>query len=603
MKKFFIASNLLWAILILAFLLRIWNVGNQEIFGDESAYAFRSIGYLDYLGSSFQTQPIDWYKNQELPKWTKLSFHDHPPLVFIIQNLFFKVFGDSILAARLPAVLFGTLSTFLIYLLVKMLFQDRERLALLAAFLFAVNGTMVWIFRTALMEPLLIFLIILNILCFWKFLKDRRYWWVFGLTLGLVALTKYNGVFLLPVYFSYLIIDWKKFGSVFKDWRFYGAFLIAVIVFSPVIAYNIFLYKATGHFDVQISYLLGQATPEWTVLIGKLQAPFSDFWKNLIYTKTEASGTFFPVVSYGYLFAALVLAGLIFTFFDAYRSRGALPQPIPKIKKISDVSFNSYAFIWLYFVFLTLLLVKIGSAHRFLAMYGPIAVILIALFLDFLCGFVKTSKWNLAFRFLAIAFLLFEISRSIYMNYAYFGSVYDYGVIKLDQYLTEELRGTKSAVIPEADNRHLTEIINKFSKRKLPNAEPRFTLMVYNDNVVLTTLQWIFYRRFFYQNIPTLYVQNFESVLDYRGPDYLDRFQIYFIQSTSNTFLNKFKLDETAGNDLESRLRAAGLEPVKIIYGHDGLAMFRVYKFKIKNYLSVFKPRQLERNQQGVIVL
>ena len=79
-KNFLNSRNLLLAIIVLAFIFRIWGIGDRDFFGDEGADAFRGVGYVDYLGTSFQTQPIDWYKSQALPWWTNLSFHDFPPL-------------------------------------------------------------------------------------------------------------------------------------------------------------------------------------------------------------------------------------------------------------------------------------------------------------------------------------------------------------------------------------------------------------------------------------------------------------------------------------------------------------------------------------------
>ena len=123
MAKYLTYKNLLFGILVLAFLLRFWGVWDQDLFGDEAADAFRSIGYVDYLGTSFQTQPVDWYKYQLLPWWTKLSFHDLPPFGILIMNFFFRVFGDSLLVARLPAIIAGILSAYFLYLIVKKLFS------------------------------------------------------------------------------------------------------------------------------------------------------------------------------------------------------------------------------------------------------------------------------------------------------------------------------------------------------------------------------------------------------------------------------------------------------------------------------------------------
>lgn len=524
------------------------------MFGDEAVDAFRAIGYLDYLGTSFQTQPIDWYKDQSLPFWTKLSFHDFPPLAMIIQNIFFRLFGDSLLIARLPAILLGTASVFLIYLITRMLF--KESVALLAAFLFSINSVMVWIFRTSLLEPILLFFILLNIYFFFKFLNNHRYWWLFGITLGLVALTKYTGIFLLPVYIIYLFIQKT---ALFKNWRLYAALGLALILLTPVIVYNIYLFQATGHFDLQIAYLLGQDTPEWTGLVGKIQSPFSDLWQNLTRSAADSSGL---VGSYGLLAMVIVFLGFSYLFSRNYKIQW--PQ-------------KNHFFLLFYFVFVTLLFMKIGSAHRFLALYGPIFIIVSALALQLLWNFKEQSKLNYFFKFLVLAIVVSEIALMFNQNFI---KVPDYGVAKLDRYLEEEFKNKESAVIPESDNPHLTEVIYKFAKKK-SDKERGFYMIIYNDNVVLPTLDWIFYRRFFYHSIPTLFVENFDKALRVQGADYFRGFDVYFVQSTEHTLLNQFKTDKTAALEFENNLQSQGLQPVKVIYGHQNLPMFKVYKFSI----------------------
>ena len=553
MQKYLTSKNLLLAILVIAFFLRFWGAGSQDLFGDEAADAFRAISYLDFLGTSFQTQPVDWYKNGVLPWWTKLSFHDLPPLAILVMNLFFQILGDSILIARLPAIIAGTLSAYLLYLIVKKLFQD-ETLALFSALFLAVNSATVWIFRVSMLEPILLFLLLLNIYLFFGFLEDKRKWWLFGITLGLVALTKYTGMFILPVYASYLAIKQR---AVFKDWRLYASLGLALLLFTPVIIYNFYLYQATGHFDLQFAYLLGQETPEWTMLVGKTQAPFSEILKNL------ATNSVLPVGYYGILAMIFVLAGLIHSIFLFRKNRS-----------------SGILFFWLYFLFLTSLLVKIGSAHRFLALYGPVFAVFSGLFLVFLWNLRKDGKLSYGFKSLVIFFFIWEIFHSINTNFIKFP---DYGMAKLDRYFEEEFAGKKSAVIPESDNPHLNKVINEFAFRKSRVQSREFWLIVYNDNVALPTLEWIFYRRFFYHNIPTLFIENFIKTTNERGLNYFEGFQIYFVQSTENTVLNPFKKDKTAALELENFLLKKGLQPAKVIYGNGGLPMFRVYKFTIND--------------------
>lgn len=556
MQKYLTPKNLLLAILVIAFFLRFWGAGSQDLFGDEAADAFRAISYLDFLGTSFQTQPVDWYKDGVLPWWTKLSFHDLPPLAILIMNFFFRILGDSILIARLPAIIAGTLSVYLIYLIAKKLFQD-ETLALFSALFLAVNSAMVWIFRTSMLEPILLFFILLNIYSFFQFLENKKKWWFFGITLGLVALTKYTGAFILPVYFSYLAIKQR---AVFKDWRLYAAFGLALLLFTPVLIYNFYLYQATGHFDLQFAYLLRQETPEWTGLVGKAQAPFSGILKNSAFQPSDIiANSVLPVGYYGVLAMIFALAGLIRSIFLFRRNRS-----------------GGILFFWLYAFFVTLLLIKIGSAHRFLALYGPVFAVFSGLFLVFLWNLRKDGKLNYGLKAIVIFFFIWEIFHSINTNFIKFP---DYGMAKLDRYFEAEFAGKKSAVIPESDNPHLNKVINEFAFRKSRVLDREFWLIVYNDNVALPTLEWIFYRRFFYHNIPALFVENFIKTTNERGLNYFDGFQIYFVQSTENTVLNPFKKDKIAALELENFLLKKGLQPAKVIYGNGELPMFRVYKF------------------------
>ena len=114
---------ILIAILLLAAVLRLWGLEYGDPRGDEVLYAFRAIGPLDFDKAEFQTTPLEWFDGS-IPSWTKLSFHDHPPLVFWVQHFFISVFGENTLAFRLPSALLGIASVYLIYLVGLLLFSE-----------------------------------------------------------------------------------------------------------------------------------------------------------------------------------------------------------------------------------------------------------------------------------------------------------------------------------------------------------------------------------------------------------------------------------------------------------------------------------------------
>lgn len=536
-------------IVFAAFVFRTYDVGSRDLLGDEAAYAFRSVGYVDYLGTSFQTQPIEWFAGKDLPLWSKLSFHDHPPLGFLIQHAFFRIFGDTETVARLPGVLLGTISVLFIYAVVRRIFNGSEIAGIAAALLFAVSSASIWIFRTALLEPILLFLVVVNVYCFLRFADEalwrKKYWWLFGATSGLVLLTKYTGLFLLPLYLFYLLIFSR---DVWRDSRTYAASAVAVLLLSPVILYNVMLFKTVGHFDLQIAYVLGQETPEWQGLIGKTESKFKDIFHNSL-------NLFGPGM------IALGALGLLRSLFVFRETKN-----------------KHLVFLWLYLASVTSLLIFTGAADRFLTLYIPAFVALGALLIAWLFELKKESILRHVFIAFALVFIVFEIGFAINKNFI---SYEDYGVAKLDAYFREEFRGAVSATIPQTDNSHLTRVIETFAERQNRRNMPRFHIIVYNDNVALSTLQWVFYRRFFYHSTPTFFVENFNRAIAVSGDEFFKDFTFYFVQSTESTILNPFKRRKTAGEEFERQLLARGFKPDATIQTKNGSPAFVVYKFKL----------------------
>src|SRR3989344_6489442 len=227
-RKYLLNTHiLLLAVLLLGFSVRIWGLGSAEIFHDEGLYAFRSIGYLDYVQNIDQTTPIEWFADRELPWWTNLSFHDAPPLFFLVQHIFFRIFGDSLFVARLPSLIAGMFAIWLMFLIGRKLFSDFERphqylavrplssdlTGLLAALFLSINHIHIWISRTSIMESLLLTLMLANIYFFLRFVEDKKWWFLFGLTMGLSFLTKYTAVALAPVYLMDLLIFHRGYFS------------------------------------------------------------------------------------------------------------------------------------------------------------------------------------------------------------------------------------------------------------------------------------------------------------------------------------------------------------------------------------------------------
>ena len=147
-------KRLLFLILFLAAFLRLYGLARGDTMGDEVLYSFRAIGPMDFDVAAKQTTPWEWFDKlttsgltqteSGIPFWAKLSWHDHPPLVFWIQHIFIKLIGENNFAFRLPSAILGILSVLLIYLIGKRLYS--EKVGLISALLMAVTVNSIFIF-------------------------------------------------------------------------------------------------------------------------------------------------------------------------------------------------------------------------------------------------------------------------------------------------------------------------------------------------------------------------------------------------------------------------------------------------------------------------
>ena len=223
-------------------------------------------------------------------------------------------------------------------------------------------------------------------------------------------------------------------------------------------------------------------------------------------------------------------------------------------------------------------MVFIGAADKFLIPYLPALIILGAFGVVFAWQYCKNSWQKYAFILFALALLYSEAVSATNKNFIEYP---DYGVAKLDRYFEEEFKGAVSGAIPESENTHLTKIIRDFEKRQNAGEEKLYAI-IYNDNVALSTLEWVFYRRFFYHSTPTFFVENWNHILS--SPETAQQFKdftLYFVQSTEHTLLNSFKRDKTTGIEFETSLVEQGFAPERSIVNKDGIVMFKIYKFTL----------------------
>lgn len=172
--------------------------------------------------------------------WSKhlqLSYYSKPPLIAYLNWISTSVFGDTVFAIRINAVIIGLLTSLVTYLLAYELFKNQST----AIFAAIVTNVFPLILSNSIFfltdSPLLLFWLCC-MLFYWKAAETGKpVWWVlFGISLGLGALSKYS-IFL--IFFPLVLFSWKHHREIFASRYFYFSILVGLILFSPVIYWNV----------------------------------------------------------------------------------------------------------------------------------------------------------------------------------------------------------------------------------------------------------------------------------------------------------------------------------------------------------------------------
>ena len=109
----------------------------------------------------------------------------HPPLYYLIIKIWAMVFGTSEIALRLPSVIFGVATVYVVYKISKNYY---------APLLVATSGLLIYYSQEARMYSLITLLVALAV-----YLFTTKKWVWFSIAILLLGMTDYVGLFVLPV--------------------------------------------------------------------------------------------------------------------------------------------------------------------------------------------------------------------------------------------------------------------------------------------------------------------------------------------------------------------------------------------------------------------
>lgn len=160
MKKINRNLAIIFLIGALGFFLRIYDINNipPGVYPDEAVNGEDALRVLE-------TGKFEWFypANQ-----------GREGLFMNLIAISFKFFGESPLALKLPAIIFGTLTIFGTYLLAKELFR-KERLALISAFLVSVGFWAINFNRISFRANMLPFVLVFSFYFLWKGLRTKKW--------------------------------------------------------------------------------------------------------------------------------------------------------------------------------------------------------------------------------------------------------------------------------------------------------------------------------------------------------------------------------------------------------------------------------------------
>ena len=283
-------------LLVVAGVLRLWDLGSRAMHHDESLHAFYSWNL--YKGDGYQHNPMM-----------------HGPLQFEANAAVFFLFGDSDYTARLPYALVGTA-------LVGLPFFFRHRLgrlgALLVSGMLTFSPAMLYFSRFARNDILVAAWSLGLVICMWRYIDEGRNRYVYGaaVLLALLFATKETGYLVTAVLSTFLLFlvappAWAKLRADLdtRDVSPPIALLRVGRAIVGTIARGVDVSRvsrSTGFLVMMVTVTL----PLWSAFVSVFQGTAVFGWSNLVLASGGGSAIGAPS-SGGLVVAAYVVALLL----------------------------------------------------------------------------------------------------------------------------------------------------------------------------------------------------------------------------------------------------------------------------------------------------
>ncbi len=201
--------TLLILILLLGSFLRIYNIGNESFWGDESATVYTTQQKASDIIEDIYTTSVhasEYFESGGMP-----------PFYFVIANYWTRLVGLSEAKLRFLSAIFGVISIYIVFLIGKAIFDNR--VGLVSALIVSINYLHIQYSQEARPYSLVVLLTLLTVYFIINALKQQKivYWFAYTLSAVLLIYTHYFGFFILLFEYLYVLIFWKTYKRSFKN--------------------------------------------------------------------------------------------------------------------------------------------------------------------------------------------------------------------------------------------------------------------------------------------------------------------------------------------------------------------------------------------------
>lgn len=254
MKK---SNIILVLILSFALALRVWGIGSVPVslFGDEV-----DVGYHAY--SIYKTGRD--YSGNILPLHLKSLADYKTPLYAYSIIPTIAIFGISPLGVRLPAALFGVLGIYFLYLLIIVIFKNKN-LALLSAFLLTVSPWHIHYSRWGFEGTLMLTLFSAGLYYFLKSLDNNKWLVLSAVFFGFTPASYHSAKIFLPlILVTLFVIYFKRIRGYSRKYLILSSIIFTLItvpfVFSTLFGGGTDRFQSTSIFqDLTLEGQIGAA--------------------------------------------------------------------------------------------------------------------------------------------------------------------------------------------------------------------------------------------------------------------------------------------------------------------------------------------------------